>query len=76
MEIYECKLEDIKKYNPLFFKQTWFSKDREDFFDDFKKDGTAAIKKWTSEAKENEISFKRKIYNIFPTYIRHIILGK
>ncbi len=69
----ECELDDIKKYNPLFFRQTWFSKDRDNFFKDFLLNSKEAIKKWTTDATVNERSLKRKVYDILPVFIRRFI---
>lgn len=76
MEVFECLIEDIKEYNPLFYRQTWYSKDRDKFFDDFKSNPSVAIKTWTSNAKTNSRSLKRKLYDVLPVFVRHIILEK
>lgn len=76
MEVLECHIEDIKEYNPLFYRQTWFSKDRNEFFDDFKSNPSDAIKKWTSPTITNNRSIKRKIYDVLPVFVRHLIVRK
>lgn len=70
MELLSCSIDDIKKYNPLFYKQTWFSKDREAFFAEFIKSPEIAIEKWTKPTGKFQKSLKRKIFDILPDKIR------
>ena len=68
-DMYPVSIDDIKKYNPLFFRQTWFSKDRDVFFDDYEKNGIHAIKKFTKPAQEYRPGIKQLIKNILPAKI-------
>lgn len=71
--MYQVSLEDIKKYNPLFFRQTWFSPNRDNFFIDYEKYGTRAIEKWTKPAQEYKPGIKQVIKNILPSGILRFI---
>jgi coenzyme F420-reducing hydrogenase beta subunit len=70
MILYSCTINDIKKYNPLFYKQTWFAEDRDDFFKEYRKNSNSAIINWTAPAQSEIESMKHKIYNIMPNCIR------
>lgn len=74
MKLLSCEIDDIKKYNPLFYKQTWFSKDRQMFFDDFLKSPEDTIKKWTNPTKKFHKGLKRKVFDILPEKIRKNIV--
>lgn len=67
--MYQVSIEDIKKYNPLFFRQTWFSKDRDKFFKDYEVNGIETIKKWTKPAQEYRAGIKQTVINILPPII-------
>lgn len=73
MTVYECCVEDIKKYNPLFSKQTWYSENRDKFFEMFKRSPSEAILQWTKPAKEYRRSICKKIYDFLPIAIRKFI---
>lgn len=51
MEVRPITIAEIIKYNPLFARQTWFSKDRDAFFADFSQNHIEAIKKWTKPCR-------------------------
>lgn len=70
--IYETKVSNIVKFNPLFERNTWFSKDRDAFFQDFVKDPRLAISKWTVPHTIYRPSLKRRIYNFLPTFLLNI----
>ena len=74
VKYFECEIDDIKKYNPLFFRQTWASKDRDAFFADYLADKDLCIKKWTTKSTVSNISIKRRIYDIAPVFIRRLVL--
>ena len=74
MIVLECEVAEIGKYNPLFERQTWFSKDRDKFFDDFIRDKETALDKWTTDTMVFKPTFKNKVYNFLPVFIRKIIL--
>jgi NAD-dependent dihydropyrimidine dehydrogenase PreA subunit len=76
MEIHSCKLEDIEKYNPLFCKQTWFSENRDEFFETFIEDKEKAIKVYTHPAEIHKPSFARKVWSSLPVPIRKLIYQK
>jgi hypothetical protein len=72
MVIYSCPIENIKKYNPLFFKQTWFSEKRDSFFEDFCLD-KESIEQWVTDAKIFKYSLKRKTYDLLPAFLKKIV---
>jgi len=72
MKIYPCKIEDVKKYNPLFYKQTWFSNDREKFFKDFCED-SSSLTKWVKDASIYKVSIKRRIYCLLPSVLKRMV---
>ena len=74
MEMRECDIEDIKKYNPLFFRQTIVSEDRKKFFEDFISNPENSIDRWTEPAQIAKESIKRKIYNSLPSIIRRYVM--
>lgn len=67
MDVRPITIEDVVKYNPLFAQQTWFSKDRDAFFADFRKEPTEAIQKWTTPYQRHTSSFLRTIITYIPT---------
>ncbi len=74
MVVLRCDVAEIGKYNPLFERQTWFSKDRNQFFGDFISDKDSALDKWTTEAVVYQPTLKNKIFNILPVSIRKVAL--
>lgn len=70
MEILPCEISNVKKYNPLFYRQTYFPRDREDFFGDFARNQILAISKWTEPYKESTQTWKRKLYDQAPQFVR------
>lgn len=76
MKVIECSVDDIKKYNPLFYRQTWFSKDRDNFFEDFKLNRCHAIKKWTSCATIYKRSIKKRVYDFLPVFVRKFVVKR
>lgn len=73
MIMYECGVENIIKYNPLFAKQTWFSGNRNKFFDMFKRNPTEAIVQFTNPATEYRRPMIKKIYDCLPKSLRKIL---
>ncbi len=73
MKMWECKLDDIKKYNPLFCRQTWFSEERDAFFLAYEASPSEAVRKYTTPASVNQESLKRKIYNLCPAPVRRLM---
>lgn len=76
MKMFSCTIDNIKRYNPLFFRQTWFSDKREEFFSDFVLAKEETIKNWTEPALEYNKSVKRKVYDILPTWMRKLIIKR
>lgn len=76
MEILPCDLSEIGKYNPLFERQTYFSEEREIFFENFKRDQEETIAKWTKPATEFVKSTKLKIFDVLPVQLRRLMLKK
>ena len=70
MVIRPITIEDVVKFNPLFAKQTWFSKDRGVFFSDFEVDADKAISKWTVPAIVHNPGFVRRTYYVLPKWIK------
>ena len=66
MEIRPITVDDVVKYNPLFAKQTWFSKDRDSFFADFEADAEKSINKWTRPAELHNPSLLSEISLLLP----------
>lgn len=72
MEMRPVSIEDIVKYNPLFDRYTWFSEDRDKFFEAFEKDEDGTIEKWTKPYAAYNETLKVRIFNSLPTAIRRI----
>ncbi len=75
MEMRPVAIDDIVKFNPLFDRNTWFSKDRDKFFAEFKGDSIGTIEKYTKPYKTFTTSFKGKIFNILPVWIRRVYMN-
>lgn len=75
MERREIEINDVIKYNPLFAKQTWFSKDRDSFFEDFENDAESAIEKWTIPLTIYRPAFPKKVLTYLPRSVKYIILN-
>lgn len=73
MEVRPITIEDVVKYNPLFARQTWFSKDRDAFFKDFVENADGAIKKWTVPATKYRPTLLKELYMALPNWIKRII---
>lgn len=69
MRLLECSIDDIKKYNPLFCKQTRSSNERDDFFKEYIS-SEAAVDRWTTKATTFKTGWKRNVYNILPARAR------
>lgn len=74
MIVLECDVAEIGKYNPLFERQTWFSKDRDLFFSDFTKDKESALDKWTTDAIIFKPTIKNKVFNVLPAFLRKVAI--
>lgn len=73
MDVRPITIEDVVKYNPLFARQTWFSKDRDAFFTDFIHNPQNAIKKWTVPYQLYNPSFFKAIYLWLPSFLKKYI---
>ncbi len=74
MILLECQIEDIKKYNPLFFRHTNFSDKRDAFFKEYIENPEAAIDKWTVPCEFYKKTLKGRIYAALPQWLRAIII--
>lgn len=70
MELYMCSVEYIKKYNPLFYRQTFFSENRDVFFAEYQKKPYDSIKKYTQPVVIYRPTLKKKIWAILPKELR------
>ena len=68
-----CSVEDVIKYNPLFASQTWFSKNRNKFFEDFKLNPIETIKRDTTQFYRVSWTPKRIIKTFCPSFLLKII---
>lgn len=74
MMMFECSIDDVKEYNPLFYKQTEITDYRSAFFLEFNNNPTQTIKKWTKPALVTKVSLKRKIFCKFPKPFRKLAM--
>lgn len=75
MIMYPVSIEDVVKYNPLFDRHTWFSKERNRFFAEFIKNEDIAIAKFTRPYKLAERTLKSRLFSYLPTWVRGIALN-
>lgn len=73
MEIRSITVDDVVRYNPLFARQTWFSKDRDKFFTDFEADADKAISKWTVPAIVHNPNWIITSYQLLPSLVKKIL---
>lgn len=73
MFIFPCSIDDINTHNPLFSRHTYFSNDRDNFFNEYIISPNETILKWTTPATVYKKSCKRKIYDLLPSWIRTFI---
>ena len=73
---YKCDLSEIKKYNPLFYKQTWRQEYRNTFFEEYINSEIETIKKWTTSSNFKCIDIKDYIYQSLPVPIRKILITR
>lgn len=74
MKMRECDIEDIKKYNPLFYRHTWSSERRDVFFQEFVVSPEQTIKKWCKPAQISKENLLRLVWRYTPTRLRKNIL--
>ena len=70
MKTLPADLDTVKKYNPLFYRQTYFPKDRNAFLEDFRCDPQAAVKKWTGPMSVYRRSLKHRLFDAAPVLLR------
>jgi len=70
MELHECKIEEIEKYNPGFCRHTLLPNDRDAFIAEFEKSAESAIEKWTRKARVYKRGVRGSIYDELPTNVR------
>ena len=68
-------IDDIVRYNPLFDHHTWFSKERNNFFNEFVNSPEATIQKWTRPYTVYSYTLKRKLFDSSPVFLRKIVLN-
>ena len=73
MEIRPCSLNDVIRYNPLFARQTWFSKNRDAFFLQFQENPRSAIIKNTQPFSYLNYTWKKRILGILPDEVIRVI---
>ena len=74
MKLLESNLEDIKNHNPLFYRNTWNSESRDQFFDEFRGSPKETIERRTRPAVIHKMSKKKVIYNLMPTFVRKLMI--
>ncbi len=70
MVMLECIIEDIEKFNPLFSRHTWFSNERDSFFQEYNVNSEKAILHHTHQAVIYKSSLLRTIYDLLPVMVR------
>lgn len=69
MNIRECSINDVEKYNPIFAHHTYFSKERDNFFSEYINKPMDTIRKWTTPGKIYHRGIKC-LYDALPIMIR------
>lgn len=75
MEIRPITIDDVVRFNPLFARQTWFSKDRDTFFADFEAGEDNSISKWTVPAIVHNPGFVRQVFASLPGWMKKIFFN-
>lgn len=73
MEIRNCNIQDIKKYNPLFYRHTWHSEKRDLFFKEFVESPNLTVEKWCAETMQVKEKWMRKVWRYLPMSARKVI---
>ena len=73
MEVRPITIQTIMDYNPLFGKQTWFSKDRDAFFDAFLENPYDTVKKWTKPATIYNPGLLKETFLLLPIWLKKIL---
>lgn len=74
MDVRSYDLDNVIKYNPLFARQTWFSKNRNAFFESFIKDPSCAIQGNTVKFKIKDEDLKTIIRAYTPSFVMRLYL--
>ncbi len=74
MKMRKCDIDDIKKYNPLFYRHTWSSEKRDLFFQEFVASPEQTVEKWCKPARISKESLPRIIWRYLPSKLRKGIL--
>lgn len=74
MKVMECSIDDIKKYNPLFYRQGCISKGRNSFFEEYAAFPDDTVVKYTNPAAVYKRSIKRRILDVLPQALRGLLL--
>ena len=75
MRLTECGTDDIKRYNPLFYRQTVFSENRDLFFEEFRAAPDETVRKHTVPTKVKVQSLKGRLFQSLPTVLRKTIMN-
>ena len=70
VKMLSCALDDIKAHNPLFYRQTVFSNNRDHFFGAYEEDPIAAIEKQTTAVRISKRSLIKRAASILPQPVR------
>ena len=65
-----CSIDDIKKFNPLFYRHTWHAEKRDEFFHCFVKAPEQTIQEWCKPTEVMKVSIKRNIWRYLPVWAR------
>ena len=76
MELRSCSIDDIKKYNPLYCRQTWFSDNRDLFFKDFIENPDNAVEQYTKSSAVSKLSLKKMVWMSLPQTVRSLVIRK
>ncbi|MBR4950313.1 MAG: Coenzyme F420 hydrogenase/dehydrogenase, beta subunit C-terminal domain, partial [Clostridia bacterium] len=70
MELIPCEIDDIKKFNPLFYRQTKPYDGRNEFFEFYCDFPEKTVNEKTLPSKVVKRSVKRKIFDKLPEFLR------
>ncbi len=70
MSLLPCDIEDIKKYNPLFYRHTYSAKNRDKFFKNYIASPVDLVKNQTTLANVDRGTVKSKVFSLLPIKVR------
>lgn len=76
MQMLPCSVEDIKAHNPLFYRHTNVSKNRDAFFQAFEADAKEAIRTATLPPVRYRKNLKGRIFDLLPTGVRRKLMER